>query len=222
MPLALCDLNVGGIPDALLLVVASCPHCPAVLANLSAMVKDGVLGRLEVVNVAVHPELAESLGVRSLPWMRIGPFELSGARSRAELEDWAQRAHGAGSATGMADYFHTLLVEGALEQVKGMIERSPDLLAALLPIVSNPQASINVRIGASAVFESLAGSAPLQALVQQLIELSSHADRRVRADACFYLGLSRDKSAQAALARCLKDADPEVREIAKDALAELD
>jgi len=217
--LAAAGLSAGPVPDALLLVVASCPHCPAVLASLAGMVKDGLVGRLEVVNVAVHPEVAETLGVRSLPWLRLGPFELSGLRSRAELEEWAQRS---GSATGMADYFHTLLKEGGLAQVQAAIARQPALLSALLPIVANPEASINVRVGASVVFEAHAADPALRALLPQLVGMSAHADRRVRADACYYLGLSRAVAARPALTRCLDDADGEVREIAADALAELE
>jgi hypothetical protein len=211
-------LSAGSIPDALLLVVASCPHCPAVLANLAAMAKDGTLGRLEVVNVAVHPEVAEALGVRSLPWVRIGPFELAGARSRAEFEEWAQRA---GSESGMADYFHALLTEGELPRVQDAVRQRPELLAALLPVVANPEAGINVRIGASAVFEGFAGSEALRAQLPRLAALAAHDDGRVRADACFYLGLSRDAAARPALEARLADADAEVREIAAEALAEL-
>lgn len=219
MPVDGAGVSAGQVPDALLLVVASCPHCPAVLASLAAMAKDGLLGRLEVVNVAVHPEVAETLGARSLPWVRIGPFELAGARGRPELEEWARRA---GSGDGMAEYLHTLLKDGELARVRSMMEARPGLLAALLPIVANPEASINVRIGASVIFEGQAGGAALRALLPQLTELARHADRRVRADACFYLGLSRAAAARPALAACLADADAEVREIAADALAELE
>ncbi len=218
MPVADAGLNPGRIPDALMLVVASCPHCPAVLASLAAMAKDGMLGRLEVVNVAVHPEVAEVVGARSLPWVRIGSFELTGLRSRPELEEWARRA---GSADGMADYFHTLLKDGELAKVRAMIEAQPGLLAELLPVVADPEASMNVRIGASATFEGLAGSAALQALVPRLAELAAHDDARIRADACFYLGLSRNAAARPALAVCVNDADAGVREIAAEALDEL-
>ena len=211
-------MSAGRVPDALLLVVASCPHCPAVLASLAAMAKDGLLGRLEVVNVAVHPEVAEALGVRSLPWLRIGPFELTGARGRAELEEWARRAD---SEAGMADYFHALLKDGELPRVRAMIAAQPALLAELPPIVADPEAGINVRIGASAIFEGLAGSATLQALVPNLADLAAHDDARIRADACFYLGLSRSSAARPALAVCSKDANAEVREIAAEALGEL-
>ena len=50
------------IPDALLLLAPGCPHCPAVLEGLGALVKDGALGTLEVVNIAVHPERAAATG----------------------------------------------------------------------------------------------------------------------------------------------------------------
>ena len=205
-------------PDALLLLSSSCPHCPAVLQVLADLVKNGRVGRLEVVNVAAHPDRAAALGVRSVPWVRIGAFDLSGQRSRAELESWVQRA---AAEEGMAEYFHTLLKEGELAKVRAMIEAQPELLAELLPIVANPEASINVRIGASAICEGLAGSTALQALVPRLAELAEHDDARIRADACFYLGLSGSAAARPALAACVSDADGEVREIAAEALAEL-
>lgn len=122
----------------------------------------------------------------------------------------------------MADHFHVLLKEGGLQRVKDAVTRQPELLAALLPIVANPEASINVRIGASVVFEAHAGSTALRDLLPRLIALSENADRRVRADACFYLGLSRAAHARDALERRLDDVDADVREIAADALAELE
>jgi thiol-disulfide isomerase/thioredoxin len=210
---------MSSAPAALLLLSSSCPHCPAALQVLADLVKAGRLGRLEVVNVASHPERAAELGARSVPWMRIGPFELSGQRSRAELEQWVARA---AAGEGMADYFHTLLKEGELARVRAAIAARPELLAELLPIVADPEAGINVRIGASAVFEGLAGSAALQALLPRLIELTAHADARVRADACFFLGLSRARAARAALVKCAADNDAAVREIATEALEELE
>ena len=77
--------------------------------------------------------------------------------------------------------------------------RRPELLADLLPIVANPDASMNVSLGASAVFERYAGKEPLRMLVMKLGKLSEHADARVRADACHYLGLSRSPLARSFL-----------------------
>lgn len=202
-------------PDAQLLLSSRCPHCNAMLDDMTELVKQGWLGRLDVVNVEARAELARDLGVRTVPWVRIGPFALSGARRRGELLDWIERV---GRPEGMADYFHSLLRDGHLAQVLDVVRRHPETMAALLPIVANPEASINVRIGAGVVFEEFAGQPPLQALLERLGELTAHPDARVRADACHYLGLTGSPQAIAYLERCRQDDDGMVREIALDSL----
>jgi hypothetical protein len=202
-------------PDALLFISSHCPHCPAVLAGLSDLVKRGSIGRLEVVNSEIHPEAAEAQGVRSVPWLRLGPFTLTGARTQGELEAWAQRAV---SPEGMSEAFHDLLKRGGLRQVLAMVAEEPARLALLLPIVGNPEAIINVRLGAGVVLEEYAGSAALRTLIPALGELSVHPDARVRADACHYLGLSGGATARPWLEARLDDADADVREIAREGL----
>lgn len=206
-------------PDALLLLSSHCAHCPSVLRALGELVKQGRIGRLEVVNVESRPEVAQALGVRGVPWVRIGPFELQGLRGQEELAEWARRVD---SPDGMADYLHMLLKEGQLEQVISLARRAPELLAALLPIVANPDASLNVRIGAGAVFETFARGAALASLVDRLGALTESPDPRVRADATHYLGLSGSPQARPYLTARLTDPDPAVAEIAADGLAVLD
>jgi thioredoxin-like negative regulator of GroEL len=89
------------------------------LQMLADFVKQGLIGRLEVVNVEAHAEIARSLGIRSVPWVRIGPFELAGVRTRDELNLWIQRAS---SPSGMADYFHDMLKEGELARVLAAVK----------------------------------------------------------------------------------------------------
>ena len=79
----------SNIPEAVLLLSTQCPHCPTVLQGLSELVKQGVISRLEVVNINVRPEIAERHGIRSVPWVKIGDFELEGLHSPAELRRWA-------------------------------------------------------------------------------------------------------------------------------------
>lgn len=204
--------------DALLFLSSHCPHCPAVLAALTDLLKQGSIGRLEAVNLEVRPEAAATMGVRSVPWLRLGPFVLTGARTPGELAAWARRASGE---EGMADAFHDLLKTGELQQVLDLVAAKPERLAALLPIVGNPEASMNVRLGAGAVLEEYAGTPPLMAMIAPLGALSEHADARVRADACYYLGLTRHEQARPWLAARLNDDDPDVREIAREALESL-
>lgn len=202
-------------PDALLLLSTHCPHCPAVLAALAELLKKGGIGRLEAVNLEQRPEIGQALGVRSVPWTRIGRIELDGVRSPAELAEWAAKAD---SEAGMADWFHLLLKEGRLPRAQSMIEAEPALLAAVLPIVGNVDASLNVRLGAGVLLENFAGSDALRALLPRLGELSQHADARVRADACHYLGLTGDMAARTWLDARTVDEDADVREIAAESL----
>lgn len=206
-------------PDALLLLSSHCPHCPAALAALAELVKHGALGRLEVVNVEALPEVARALGVQSVPWVRMGAFELPGVRTRAEYARWAERAV---RPNGWADYFHELLKEARLPRLLELLREDGARLAHLLPIVANPEASLNVRLGAGAALEDFAATPAFAALVPALGGLARHADARVRADACHNLGLSGAADARPWLRERLDDADAEVREIARDSLEALE
>lgn len=203
-------------PDALLLLSGHCPHCPVMLAALSELLKRGLIGHLEAVNVEQRPVRAAELGVRGVPWLRLGPFELTGVRTEGELEIWARRA---AAPEGLAEAFHDLLKEGGLSQVLRLLAEDPSRLGYLLPILANPEAGMNVRLGAGVAFEELAGSAALAALVPQICELAGQRDARVRADACHVLGLSRSAMARPCLEARFNDESAEVREIAADSLA---
>lgn len=120
-----------------------------------------------------------------------------------------------------AEQFQIWLLDGQLQAVRAVVERQPQALADLLPIVANPEANMNVRFGASAVLERHAGSPALQALVPALGMLTGHGDARVRADACHLLGLSGTAQAIKYIEARLDDPDAEVREIAAESLAEL-
>ena len=55
----------------------------------------------------------------------------------------------------------------------------------------------------------------------QLAELTFHSDHRVRADACYLLGLTGSVTARPYVEACLKDAHEEVQEIAEEAREKL-
>ena len=189
------------------------------LQILSDLVKEGALGRLEIVNVEARPEVAASWGVRSVPWLRVGVFELTGLRGVDEVRRLIEHA---ASPTGMADHLHGLLRDGELAQVLATVRREPACLVDLLPIVVNPESSVNVRLGAGAVFEEFAGQPAMQKLVGQLGGLTTNADARVRADACHYLSLAGAAEGRRFLVPRLRDDDAVVREIAEDSLNALE
>ena len=205
-------------PDALLLLTSQCPHCPTVLQGLGELVKKGLIGRLEVVNIVARPDIAEQYGVRTVPWFRLGEFELEGLHSLAELQQWAERA---ASADGLAIYYTELLKQGQLARVLAAIHRHKNHIGALLDLAGDPDTDLTVRIGVSAVVEDHAGSELLQSQLPALAQLARHSDPRVRSDAAHFLALSGSKAALGELEALVQDSEPAVRELARDSLAEL-
>ena len=202
-------------PDALMLLGTHCPHCPTVLRGISDLVKSGAVGKLEVVNIEQHPDVARALGVRSVPWVRIGPFELEGLRSEKELRTWAETA---GTEAGYVLYLDELLSTGKIGQATKLVQSNPDAIYALLLLFSNSETQLNTRIGISAIIESQAGSDLLQGIVDRLGELSQHDDPRIRGDAAHYLGLTGSNRATTYLEHLVDDPDADVRAVARESL----
>ncbi|MCW9014860.1 MAG: thioredoxin family protein [Gammaproteobacteria bacterium] len=205
-------------PDALLLISSGCPHCPAVLQAMSELIKSGDIGRLEVINIQQHPEQAEQYQVRSVPWLQLGPFELTGLRSKTELQQWIQRI---GDPKAMGDYFGELMTSGEMNKVHQLIKNNPAFFSQLIGLMADEATSLSVRIGVGAIIEEFSGSPLLKQHIDTLGGYTRHANARVRNDACYYLGLSQDRAAEKYIEPLLDDTDPEVREVAEEALAEL-
>ena len=206
-------------PDALLLIATGCAHCPTVLDGLCRLLKQGRLSRLEVINVAVRPDYAQSLGVRSVPWTRIGPFELEGAQSASDLAEWTERA---ASGTGLGRYYSHLLESQRLEKVVEMIRKSPASLNELLLLMDEEDTPMAVRIGIGALFEELQGEPLLGDVLPQLEMLTRSENAHTRGDACHYLGLTGSAEAIPPVTRLLEDENADVREIAAESLALLE
>ena len=202
-------------PDALFLLGTHCPHCPTVLQGLANLVKAGTLGSLKIVNIEQRGDIARELGVRTVPWVRIGAFELEGLRSEKELREWAVKAT---ADTGMTDWLDELLSSGNISKPLERIKSEPALMDALLELFTDPDTGLNIRIGISAIMEDLQGTETLSSIVNRLGELTRHEDARIRGDACHYLALSGDPAATAHIKPLLKDEDENVREVARESL----
>jgi len=189
-----------------------------VLQALGQLVKEGGIGTLEVVNIAVHPERAEALGVRGVPWIRIGEFELEGNHTPGELRNWVERAN---RPDGVAGYLSELLEGGQLPQAQAALQRHPQWMETVIGLIASGESGISVRLGVGAMLEELAGSPYLSDHLASLAELLNSDNHGVRADAVHYLGLSRSPDALAYIKQALEDPHEEVREIAQETLEEL-
>ncbi len=205
-------------PEAELLIATGCAHCPVVLEGLGTLIKEGVISSLRVTNIVSQPERAQELGVRSVPWLQLGPFTLQGLHSPAELREWAERA---GSMEGMSVYLHDQLKQGNLDAMEKLLAAQPIWLDAMIPLLEQEDTDMKVRIGVAALLESLATGTDLGSLIEELGRLSQHERQSLRSDATHYLSLTHSPAAIPFLEARLQDESAEVRDIAEEGLAEL-
>lgn len=218
-------------PEALMLLSSHCAYCPSVLESLTKMIKAGELSSLKVVNLEQNPDAMRDYNVRTVPWVRIGKHELTGAQTIEALQQrvkWAlddQDGNDDGdkeSSKGnlVADFDH-LLSEGQVNEVIASLKKDETKMQAIMTLLGDSGTVLSTRIGIGVVFEDFADSALLKSLIPALGKLSTHDDSRIRADAFHYLGMTADKTAIPFLESGEKDKDKEVQEIITDSLEEL-
>jgi glutaredoxin len=205
-------------PEVLMLLGTHCPHCPSVLSVLTDFVKQGTIASLEVVNLERKPEFAEQLGVRTVPWVRIGWYELEGLHSKKELQQWAELA---GSSEGAIAYFSEVLAVGQVNKVLSILKAHAELMPYMFNLLADADAKINIRLGIGVIMEEYAGDAEFTQYIPKLGELTQHQDARVRGDACHYLSLTDNRDAIPYIKALLDDESAEVREVAEESMNDL-
>lgn len=199
-------------------LASGCAHCPAVLAALTELLKEGQIGRLEAINITQQPELAQPFRVRSVPWVKIGDIVLIGSQTKAELQKAIQQTS---STEGLTEHYANSLNNGQLQEVIDDLQQQPDKLKLLLQLMTDKNIKISVQMGIGAVMEDFARSPALIGLIPELTELTRHPLARVRNDACHFLSLSGRADVRPVIEALLSDPDADVRETAEDCLQEL-
>ena len=205
--------------DAVLLISTACPHCAKMLQVMCEWIKDGSIGQLKVINIASAPDSAKEFGVRTVPWLRLGTFELNGAHTESELRTWLHQAQ---SPHGMIFYIDQLLENNQLNKVSQLIRQEPAYLHQLVALIAIPDTSMKVQLGISALFEEFAATEILSSIVGELGTLSHHNSPNIRADVAHYLAMTGSKDAIPYLNQLAHDDNQDVREIAAESLIILD
>ena len=211
-------MNSSNQPEALLLVSPGCQYCRGMHKVLDELAASGELSKLTVVDIAEQPQVAEQLGVRSVPWLRINDFVLQGAHTPGELNRWIKASK---QENGWSQYLNHLLDTGELALAEKLIKEKPERLSALLPLASDPETSMHVRVGIAAILEEFHDVSRKGKLVPLLAEIAKSDDIKVRADACHYLALTGSEEAIAVLQNYRSDKNEMVREIATEGILEL-
>ncbi|WP_455221848.1 thioredoxin family protein [Kaarinaea lacus] len=201
--------------NALLLTAPGCVHCNALKNILEKLLADRLLGQLDVIDVTSRPEIAQQYGIKSVPWLKLGPFEFSGAQREQELRGWITQLD---SAEGIAAYLKQLLETDDLDLAIKLVRENPGWINSLFVLVADEDKDIKLQLGISAIFEEFEGSSLLRDNIDRLGELVTHPNPKIRADIAHFLALSHDDRATGFLQQLALDSDREVKEIATDAL----
>jgi hypothetical protein len=200
--------------DAKLLITPDCPHCSTMMSLLGDLVKAGRIRRLLIINISEEPEEAARHNVRSVPWLKLGELEFTGAMSRGELDKAIDQSV---SDDGQRRFIFDQLKSGRLDDVIQFVGHDKKLLAEAISLLYENDVPISVRIGVSALIEGLQGApGVLESILPELIELSRIDNETIRADACHFLSMTGDQVAQSRLRECLNDKSAMVRKIAED------
>jgi len=211
--------NTHHIAEAKLLIAPGCPHCATMMSLLGDLLKEGRISRLLMINIAEQPDEAAIHNVRSVPWLKLGEMEFSGAHSRAELEHAIDMAV---SDDGQQRFLFEQLKNGRLDEVIEIVESDKKQLPVLVALLKGNEVPMTVRIGVSAVLEGLQEDpAELQKILPDLLELSGSTDETIRADACHFLSLAGSDEALARLQQCINDESEMVREVAAESIEAL-
>ena len=204
--------------NALILVSSHCSHCHALETLLLERMASGKLHGLDVINIEQNPEVAQKYGVRSVPWLRLGDFVFDEALTPADLDSWIERAT---DGSGQSQYIERLLERGKLVKAIEWLEQGNASLKAVLPILADPDAKMNVRLGVGAILEHFEDTQALRAVIPDLIALLQDINPAVRTDACHYLSLTHSMDVIAPLKKMLEDENEQVRQVAMESMEEL-
>ena len=222
------------VPSAVMLLSSHCAYCPNVLDSLAKLIKAGDLSNLTIISLEHNPDVMQEYKVRSVPWVKIGKHELTGAQTMDALKqrvEWAKQdlenisnsdfnGKSSNNKNLIAD-FDFLLSDGQVNKVIQAIEKDSESMQAIMQLLGDSGTVLSTRIGIGVVFETFAGQALIKSLTLQLGTLSTHENGIIRADSLHYLGMTADKSAIPFLTHAENDSDNEIKEIVSDSLKEL-
>ena len=111
---------------------------------------------------------------------------------------------------------------GFLENIIALFKQDRSLYRFIADMLGDD--NLRVRLGATALVEELVAEhrEELREAVPGIIELLRHENPTIRGDAASVLGIIKDPAAINALRVCLHDDHPGVREVARDALSEIE
>jgi alkyl hydroperoxide reductase subunit AhpF len=205
--------------ELLVFVGASCPHCPGAARSANRIALATPLVTVSIVDVQAHEELARRFNVRAVPLTVLdGDLAVTGVVPPADLVDKIlsreEDSHG-------KEVLLSLVENGRFDEAADQMQTGPGA-AHFVSIWESSATSL--RIGLLIAVEQVleANRAALDGIVADLLPILRDEDPTLRGDTADLLGRIGRRAATDALAALLEDPNPDVAEIAAEALEEID
>lgn len=193
-----------------------CSVCPQMERLFEELHEQGGIEELEVLDVTRHPELAQKYNIKSVPFYLVNGIAFNGLKTREEIVDLLQQD----DSQKWTSLIRAELEDGQLELINNYIQQHAAAREAMMELLADKDTELVVRIGLTAIIESLAEGDLLESLEERFIQLTQHNDERIALDALYYLSLLSSPSSLAALTKIARNGKPGLREDARELLAE--
>ncbi len=168
-----------------LFVMAQCQICPQMEHIFQDMAQNGDIDTLKIIDVGESPEIARKHNIRSVPYYLINDVAFYGLRTKQEILSLLHQE----DLDKYKEFINSELTEGHLDSVENTIVNHSVALHAMIDLLKSNETALVVRIGLSAIIESLSETAVLENYIPEFNELLEHEDDRIAIDGLYYLSL---------------------------------
>jgi thioredoxin-like negative regulator of GroEL len=199
-----------------LFVMQGCHVCPEMERTFHDLKQKGEISELKVFDVSEHPHLAQQYNIRSVPYYLINGIAFTGLKSQSEILRLLQSEGGRSIQLWITEQ----LADGQLAEVETGVVQQPEVREAVMQLLEDIDTPLMVRIGLSAVIESLAEHGVFADFEPRFIELANHPQEQIAIDAIYYLQLLSTPSTLSKLAEIAQSGRPELQQQAEELLLE--
>jgi hypothetical protein len=208
---------LGEAAELIVFMASTCPHCPQAVRAANAIAVASPLVTTVVVDVQHFPELTQRFSVQSVPLTILDRrFFITGVVEPTLL---AERILTRGTESYESQLFRSLLEQGRLDDATKHLGSG----GAAHFLTAWRESTTSSRMGLLLVSERALAANPacLDDVVADLVRVLYSDDVALRGDTADLLGRVGHPGAKAELTRLLDDPNPDVAEIAADALEQL-
>ena len=203
--------------DIVLFKMDGCQFCPQMERIFKSLHRDGAIDSLQVIDVMGQPEIAAKYNIRSVPAYRINQNLFNGLKTRTEIEQLLREP----DESWWREVLVNELSDGQLELVEKKIRQHSTAVEAMLKLLAEKQTALVVRIGLTAVIETMSAQGELTDYESRFIQLSFSDDETIMTDAIYYLALLGTEAARKRLQTLAQQGTQNIASHAQEALQEL-